>query len=135
VKGTPGPQRINATTPERAFLTAHPCDTTFYRMANPFRERRYLPRDVLRIVRRAASLAEEDPRTDRHGQSLTRGEIERAAANLGLPPSAIARAADALGASDEEAVRSRPSRFWARRFTSRSKRRSTVSRPSPIRRT
>jgi hypothetical protein len=63
-------------------------------MADPFREHRFSAKDVRRILRRAAELAEHDAATAAVERSLTREELERAAADLGLPASALARAAE-----------------------------------------
>src|SRR6185437_7158056 len=61
-------------------------------MADPFREQRLSPSDVRRILRRASELADEDPETPSVERALTREELTRAAGDLGLPPSAVARA-------------------------------------------
>ena len=63
-------------------------------MSDPFREPRFSPTDVRRIRRRATDIAERDPAMASAGKPMTRGEIERAAADLGLPADAIARAVD-----------------------------------------
>src|SRR6185503_14891762 len=57
--------------------------------SSPFRERRFHPADVRRIVRRAAELAEQDASTDTEEQALTQPEIEERAAALGLPERAV----------------------------------------------
>jgi len=69
-------------------------------MTDPFREQRLNPEEVRRIVKRAVELAERDPDTAATAQSLTREELEQAAATLGIPASAIAKAAG----PEEEAV-------------------------------
>src|SRR6185437_5437138 len=62
-------------------------------MADPFREQRYSAQEVRRILRRAAELAEGDPETPAAERALTREELTRTAGELGLPESAVARAA------------------------------------------
>ena len=59
---------------------------------DPFRERRFAPAEVRRVLRVAADLAERDPETTKVERALTRGELEQAASDLGLPATAIARA-------------------------------------------
>src|SRR5580658_1765840 len=63
-------------------------------MGHPFREPQLSPRDVRRLLRRAAELAEDDPGTPRAERAMTRAELERAAGDLGLPATSIARAFD-----------------------------------------
>lgn len=60
--------------------------------SSPFRERRFAPADVRRIVRRAAEIAEHDAATGAVEKPLTQEEIERLAAELGMPASAVQRA-------------------------------------------
>jgi hypothetical protein len=62
-------------------------------MPDPFREQRYSAQEVRRILRRAAELAEDDPETPAAERALTREELTHAAGDLGLPESAVARAA------------------------------------------
>jgi hypothetical protein len=66
-------------------------------MASPFRDRRFGADEVRRILRRAAELADRDPDTSNVERALTRDEIERAAGELGLPRSAVARAIETAG--------------------------------------
>jgi hypothetical protein len=81
-------------------------------MADPFREQRFSARDVRRIVRRAAELAERDPATAGIERTLTREELERGAADLGIPASAVAAATgqaneasdDVLGAAQDRSA-------------------------------
>ena len=63
-------------------------------MTSPFRDAPISPSEVRRILRRAAEIAERDPETASAERAMTREELERAAAELGLPASAIARAID-----------------------------------------
>lgn len=63
-------------------------------MTSPFRDAPISPSEVRRILRRAAEIAERDPETAGAERAVTRSELERAAADLGLPASAIARAID-----------------------------------------
>jgi hypothetical protein len=79
-------------------------------MSDPFREQRFSAKDVRRIVRRAADLAEHDAATASVERSLTREELERAALELGLPASAVARAAspdEGAEVDDEKAAERR----------------------------
>ena len=59
---------------------------------SPFRERRFAPADVRRILRRAAEVAERDAATAAAERPLTQEEIERLGGELGLPRTAIRRA-------------------------------------------
>src|SRR5262245_6223499 len=70
---------------------------------SPFRERRFAPADVRRIVRRALDLAERDADTKATERPLTQEEIERLGGELGLPPTAI-RSAIADDASPADAA-------------------------------
>ncbi len=63
-------------------------------MSQPFREAQIAPRDVRRILRRAAELADSDTATAHAERGMTRTELERAAGELGLPATAVARAID-----------------------------------------
>ncbi len=74
-------------------------------MADPFREQRLDPRAVRRILKKAAELADKDPNAASDGRALTREELERGAADLGLPASAVA---EAMRADDETADAPRP---------------------------
>src|SRR6266540_7456682 len=56
---------------------------------SPFRERRFAPADVRRILRRAVDLAERDADTPAAEHPLTQEEIERLGGELGLPVTAI----------------------------------------------
>lgn len=56
---------------------------------SPFRDRRFSPPEVRRILRRAAELAEQDAGTSEAERPLTQDEIERLGGELGLPPTAI----------------------------------------------
>jgi hypothetical protein len=69
-------------------------------MTSTFRERRFAPSDVRRILRSAALLAETDPATAAVERTLTAGEIARIAADLGLPASAVERAIASPGAPE-----------------------------------
>ena len=61
-------------------------------MASTFRERRFPPSEVRRILRSAARIAETDPGTGAVERPLTQDEITRWAAELGLPASAVSQA-------------------------------------------
>jgi hypothetical protein len=61
-------------------------------MDDPFRERRLPPAEVRRVLRRAAELAEEDAETEGAEQSLATDDVVRAAAELGIPSTAVKRA-------------------------------------------
>ncbi|MEZ4310641.1 MAG: hypothetical protein R3F14_21570 [Polyangiaceae bacterium] len=61
-------------------------------MASTFRERRFSPPEVRRILRSAAAIAETSADTGDVEQPLTEGELTRRAAELGLPASAVRRA-------------------------------------------
>src|SRR2546428_7317108 len=61
-------------------------------LSDPCREKRFSPAEVRRILRRAAELAEKDPETAAAEKSLTRGDLERAAADLGIPSTALSSA-------------------------------------------
>jgi len=60
--------------------------------SSPFRERRFPPSEVRRILRRAADLAEHDAGTRAAERPLTQEEIERLGGELGLPATAIREA-------------------------------------------
>jgi len=64
-------------------------------MASAFRERRFPPAEVRRIIRRAAELAETDPETSASERALTQDEMVRHGAELGLPAGAVRRAISA----------------------------------------
>lgn len=79
-------------------------------MSDPFREQRLPPREVRRVLERAFEIAASDRDAPGAERSLTRGEVERAAAELGLPKEALDRAFQASG--DEPTVqRFEPSGF------------------------
>jgi hypothetical protein len=59
---------------------------------SPFRERRFAPAEVRRILRRALDLAERDPATTDAETPLTAHEIARFGEELGLPASAVHKA-------------------------------------------
>jgi len=61
---------------------------------SPFRDATMSPAEVRRVLERAAKLAERDPETAKVERAMTRAELERAAADLGIPETAIARAID-----------------------------------------
>ena len=61
---------------------------------SPFRDATMSPAEVRRVLKRAAAIAERDPETAKVERAMTRGELEAAAADLGIPASAIARAID-----------------------------------------
>ncbi len=61
-------------------------------MADPFREPQLSARQVRRILRRAAEIAEEDPDTSGVERTMSKAELVRAAADLGLPAGAVERA-------------------------------------------
>ncbi|MFT3770021.1 MAG: hypothetical protein QM820_31725 [Minicystis sp.] len=61
--------------------------------SSPFRDRRFAPHDVRRILRRAAEISEHDADTQAAERALTLGEIERLGGELGLPAAAIREAA------------------------------------------
>lgn len=61
-------------------------------MADPFREQRFSPAEVRRIVRRAAQLADSDAEARNTEKSLSRTELESLFEQLGLPASSVARA-------------------------------------------
>jgi hypothetical protein len=77
-------------------------------VTSPFRDAPISPSEVRRILRRAAELAERDPETASAERAMTRSELERAAADLGLPASAIARAID----HDENAEAAEEKGHW-----------------------
>lgn len=52
------------------------------------------PAEVRRVLARAAKIAERDPETAKVERAMTRAELESAAADLGIPESAVARAID-----------------------------------------
>jgi hypothetical protein len=79
-------------------------------MSDPFRTPRLPAREVRRVLRRAAELAEDDPDTGSVEKTMTQDELERAAGELGLPASAIARAIGAPG--DRDAVPTSPRSFF-----------------------
>jgi hypothetical protein len=60
----------------------------------PFRDATMSPAEVRRVLKRAAEIAERDPDTAKVERAMTRAELENAAADLGIPESAIARAID-----------------------------------------
>jgi hypothetical protein len=60
-------------------------------MSDPFREQRYSPAEVRDFLSRALRLAADDAETG-EGRSLTRDEVERLAADLGLSAAAVRRA-------------------------------------------
>jgi hypothetical protein len=68
---------------------------------SPFRQRRFSPAEVRRIVKRAAALAEQDAATSGVEQSLSQDELEHAGISLGLPESSI-RAAIATDPTSPE---------------------------------
>src|ERR1700722_5443529 len=76
-------------------------------MSDPFRTPRIPAREVRRILRRAAELAEDDPDIGNVEKTMTQDERERGAGELGLPASAIARAIGAPGERDAVAMSSR----------------------------
>src|ERR1700722_3151653 len=76
-------------------------------MSDPFRTPRIPAREVRRILRRAAELAEDDPDIGNVEKTMTQDERERGAGELGLPASAIARAIGAPGERDAVAMASR----------------------------
>jgi hypothetical protein len=69
-------------------------------VSSPFRDATMSPAEVRRVLERAAKLAERDPETAKVERAMTRVELERAAADLGIPESAVARA---IEHPDEEA--------------------------------
>jgi hypothetical protein len=56
---------------------------------SPFRERRFAPADVRRILRRAVDLAEKDADTPAAERPLTQEELVRLGGELGLPATAV----------------------------------------------
>lgn len=66
----------------------------------PFRDATMSPAEVRRVLARTAKIAERDPETANVERAMTRAELESAAAGLGIPESAVARAIDH---PDEEA--------------------------------
>lgn len=56
---------------------------------SPFRERRFSPVEVRRLVKRAAEIAARPSAGDATGSALTAREIEERAAELGIPPAAL----------------------------------------------
>ena len=74
---------------------------------DPYREQRFSAAEVRRTLRRAAELAEADPDTASAERALTREELDRAAGELGLPASAVARAL-----SSEEQEQGEPDHAW-----------------------
>jgi hypothetical protein len=70
-------------------------------MADPFREQRFDPRSVRRILKKAAELADKDASEASDGRALTRDELEQAAADLGLPARAVA---EAMRSDDDQAA-------------------------------
>jgi hypothetical protein len=79
---------------------------------SPFRERRFAPADVRRILRRAVDAADHDEATAAAEKPLTQEEIERLGGELGLPATAIQRAI----AGDAEIQRARVSPWGRRRI-------------------
>jgi hypothetical protein len=67
-------------------LRSAPMDST------PFRERRFPPAEVRRILKSAAALAEDDAATPGVERPLTQDELTRLGAELGLPETSIRRA-------------------------------------------
>ena len=63
-------------------------------MSSPFRDATMSPAEVRRVLERAAKIAERDPETAKVERAMTRSELEGAAADLGIPATAIARAID-----------------------------------------
>ena len=63
-------------------------------MSSPFRDATMSPAEVRRVLKRAAEIADRDPETAKVERAMTRGELETAAAELGIPESAVARAID-----------------------------------------
>ena len=64
-------------------------------MSSPFRDATMSPAEVRRVLKRAAEIAERDPETHNLAgveRTMTRAELESAAADLGIPESAVARA-------------------------------------------
>jgi hypothetical protein len=80
-------------------------------MGDPFRDRRFNAAEVRRIVRRAATLADESPDALADGRSLTLDEIERAAGDLGVSARAVAMA---LESPDEPKRPAAPATLGAR---------------------
>lgn len=81
--------------------------------ASPFRDRRFAGPEVRRILRRAAENAERDPATIAVERALTQDEIERLAADLGLPASAVRDAVhEDAGAVPAEGDPSGPRRIF-----------------------
>jgi hypothetical protein len=63
-------------------------------VSSPFRDATMSPAEVRRVLARAAEIAQRDPETAKVERAMTRAELEGAAADLGIPASAIARAID-----------------------------------------
>ena len=61
---------------------------------SPFRDATMSPAEVRRVLARAAAIAERDPETAKVERAMTRAELTSAAADLGIPESAVARAID-----------------------------------------
>jgi hypothetical protein len=74
---------------------------------DPYRERRFSAAEVRQVFRRAADLAEHDPETQGTERSLTRKELDRLAAEIGLPATAVARALQS-----DEAPEKQPEQSW-----------------------
>jgi hypothetical protein len=70
---------------------------------SPFRERRFAPVEVRRILRSAVDLAENDGETPATERSLSQEEIERLGGELGLPATAIRSALTHSAPSPAEA--------------------------------
>jgi hypothetical protein len=70
-------------------------------VTSPFRDATLSPAEVRRVLKRAAEIAERDPETAKVERAMTRAELESAAADLGIPESAVARAIDHAGDDGE----------------------------------
>jgi hypothetical protein len=81
---------------------------------DPFREQRFEPEKVRRILRKAAALAESDRDTAGAGRALTGEEIERTAGELGIPASAVTAAMhdDAGNEDDDDDATPRSKHSW-----------------------
>src|SRR5512145_1417613 len=74
--------------------------------ADPYREPRLDAAEVRRVLKRAVELAEHDPAIASAERTLSRAELERGAANLGIPTSSVAHALASEGVQASEAGRS-----------------------------